>query len=72
MSSYNFEESRKTEILAHRRKYFHEMNEINFKRWSGRLTNLTSFGETKFLKFMIKEDFNGFLPNGSFVSKFMI
>jgi hypothetical protein len=38
----------------------------------GRLTNLASFGEINFIQFWIKEGFDGFLPNHSFVAKIMI
>jgi hypothetical protein len=38
----------------------------------GRLTNLASFGEIKFILFWIKKGFDGFLPNRSFVAKIMI
>jgi hypothetical protein len=63
----------KNEILAHRKKYFfYEMNGINFKRWSRRLSNLASFGEINNFYFLIKESFDLFLLTRSFVVKIMI
>jgi hypothetical protein len=38
----------------------------------GWLTNLANSGEIIFFKFWIKEGFDGFLPNRSFVAKIMI
>jgi hypothetical protein len=42
----NFEKRRKKSKFLHIEKniFFHELNEINFKRLMGRLTNLASFG----------------------------